>query len=284
VYAENDNLTDRSPEHDFFARLTRAMGVEFVSYAGATSGERHCHPHAELLYADSGTVRITTPHAAWVVPPHRAAWFPQGCDHQTDTLGAAQVCRVYIRSSSCPENAPRTACLLPVSPLLRELARRAAGIAPDYDERGRDGRLMNLLLDEIDWTPARESAMARLHDPRLIAIEQAFVANPGDTRTIEEWAVFAGASTRNLARLFEREAGISFRQWREQFRTLAAIPRLVSGESVTVLANELGYETPGAFTAMFRRVTGMTPKQYLTEAFRTQRGRKRPSPQPRSDH
>ena len=268
MYAENDNPTERSREHNFFDRLTRAMGVETVSYAGATRGERHCHPHAELLYADSGTVKITTPQASWVVPPHRAAWFPAGCDHQTDTLGAAEVCRVYIHPSSCPEKAPHQACLLQTSSLFRELARRAAAIPSAYDEQGREGRLMALLLDEIDWTPAREASLPRFHDARLAALEHAFIAHPGDTRTIDEWAVFVGASTRNLARLFEREAGMSFRQWREQFRALAAIPRLVNGESVTILASEFGYETPGAFAAMFRRVTGMTPSQYVAEAAR----------------
>lgn len=125
---------------------------------------------------------------------------------------------------------------------------------------------MALLLDEIDWTPAREVTMPRFRDPRLLSIEEAFVTNPGDMRTIDEWAAFAGASTRNLARLFEREAGMSFRRWREQFRAMAAAPRLVNGESVTILASEFGYETPGAFTAMFRRVTGMTPSRYLAEA------------------
>jgi len=246
------------------------MGVEIASYACATGGERHCHPHAELLYANSGTVKITTPFASWVVPPYRAVWFPPGCDHQTDTLGAAEVCRVYIHAASCPEKAPRTACLLQTSSLLRELARRAAGIPKQYDEQGREGRLMALLLDEIDWTPARDVTMPRFHDGRLIAIEDALVANPGDKRTIGEWAAFAGASTRNLARLFEREAGMSFRQWREQFRALAAIPRLVNGEPVTNLATDFGYETPGAFATMFRRVIGMTPSRYLAEAFRKQ--------------
>lgn len=123
---------------------------------------------------------------------------------------------------------------------------------------------MALLLDEIDWTPAREVTMPRFRDPRLLSIEEAFVTNPGDMRTVDEWAAFAGASTRNLSRLFEREAGMSFRQWREQFRALAAVPRLANGESVTILASELGYQTSGAFTAMFRRVTGMTPSQYLS--------------------
>lgn len=125
---------------------------------------------------------------------------------------------------------------------------------------------MAVLLDEIDWTPTREVAMPPFHDRRLIAIEHALTADPGDTRTIDEWAACAGASTRNLARLFRREAGMTFRQWRDQFRALAAIPRLANGESVTILANEFGYETPGAFAAMFRRVIGMTPSQYMAEA------------------
>ncbi|MGA7524617.1 MAG: AraC family transcriptional regulator [Acidobacteriaceae bacterium] len=127
---------------------------------------------------------------------------------------------------------------------------------------------MALLLDEIDWRPARDMAMPRFHDARLIAIERALVDNPGDARTIDEWAAFAGASTRNLARLFEREAVMSFSRWREQFRALAAIPRLMNGESVTSLASEFGYETPGAFTAMFRRVLGMPPSQYVAEAIK----------------
>jgi AraC-like DNA-binding protein len=268
VYVENDILTLKqySTEQDFFHQLARAMGVEAVSYKNAASGEMHFHPHAELIYAESGTVRITTSRACWVVPPHRAAWFPPGCDHQTDAMGAAEVCRVYIHASSCPEKAPSRACLLQTSSLLRELARRASAIPAEYDEQGRDGRLMALLLDEIDWTPALEVTMPRLRDTRLAAIEQALIADPGDTRTIDEWAVYAGASTRNLARLFEREAGMSFRQWREQFRALAAIPKLVAGESVTVLASEFGYDTPGAFAAMFRRVIGVTPSQYLSES------------------
>lgn len=263
VFRENDNLKNTRPAQEFRAVPLRVMGVEIASYEDSTLGDRHYHPQAELLYAEAGAVRVTTVNSAWIVPPHRAAWFPSRCEHQADTLGPAQVCRVFLHPASCPAEAPGAPCLLPVSPLLRELARRACALGANYDPQGRDGRLMALLLDEIDWTPAPEIALPRFRDPRLLAVERAFAANPGDTRTLAEWATVAGASVRNLARLFEREAGMTFRQWREQYRVLAAIPRLMSGDSITILASDLGYETPGAFATMFRRVTGLAPSQYL---------------------
>ena len=266
MYRENDKLLNSAPHPDSSGRHFRAVGVEIAGYAGTTTGERHSHRDAELLYAEAGVVRIATADATWVLPPHRAAWFPSGCEHQADILGAAQVCRVFIDASCCPHRAPRTPCLLPVSPLLRELARRASELSTEYEPESRDGRLMALLLDEIHWTPTREMAMPRLRDPRLVMIEQAFAANAGNPRTLAQWANFAGASVRNLARLFEREAGMTFRQWREQFRVLAAIPRLVSGDPVTAVSNDLGYETPGAFTAMFRRITGVAPSHYRAPA------------------
>lgn len=49
-----------------------------------------------------------------------------------------------------------------VSPLLRELIVRAAGLPLLYDERGREGRLMAVLLDELEWS--REQPLA-LPDP-----------------------------------------------------------------------------------------------------------------------
>lgn len=66
-------------------------------------------------------------------------------------------------------------------------------------------------------------------------------ASPADARTLAEWALEAGASSRTLARL------------------LYALPRLAAGEPVVTIAAELGYDTPGAFAAMFRRYTGTTP-------------------------
>ncbi|MBF3363023.1 helix-turn-helix domain-containing protein, partial [Pseudomonas aeruginosa] len=46
-------------------------------------------------------------------------------------------------------------------------------------------------------------------------------------------------------------------------RLAAALPRLAAGEAVARIAVDLGYQTPSAFSAMFRRLTGSTPSRYF---------------------
>jgi AraC-like DNA-binding protein len=84
--------------------------------------------------------------------------------------------------------------------------------------------------------------------------------------TIEEWGARVGASNRTLSRLFQSETGMSFVRWRQQLHVGLALQRLASGESVTNIAIDLGYESTSAFIAMFRRMLGTTPARYFTEA------------------
>jgi AraC-like DNA-binding protein len=101
------------------------------------------------------------------------------------------------------------------------------------------------------------------NDTRLRRVTEALLADPSDPRGLEQFAAMAGASARTLARLFRRETGMSFGAWRQQARLIEALARLGAGEPVTNVALELGYESPSAFTAMFRRSLGVTPSRYF---------------------
>lgn len=253
----------RSSDHNFYQHVPRPVGAMAKSYPSGYAGYRHSHPRAQLLYAESGTMKVTTDRGSWIVPPHRAVWFPPNYPHQTGALSALEMRTLYLRHDFCPKSVPKEPCVIHVSPLLRELVRRATEMPVEYDEEGHDGRIIALLLGEIHWSPADAVVMPILRDAKLLTIEQALTCDPGDTRTLQQWATLVGASTRTLTRLFLKEAGMSFRQWRDRFRALAALPRLVEGALITTLALEFGYETPGAFAAMFKRVMGVTPSQYV---------------------
>jgi AraC-like DNA-binding protein len=56
---------------------------------------------------------------------------------------------------------------------------------------------------------------------------------------------------------------MSFGQWRQQLRILEALRRLGSKEPVTTVAMDLGYDSPSAFIAMFKKALGHTPGQYF---------------------
>lgn len=99
-------------------------------------------------------------------------------------------------------------------------------------------------------------------DKRLQRLCSALLAAPGDQRTLEHWAGSANASPRTLARLFVTETGLTFGAWRQQARVLEAMGRLSGGQSVTDVALDLGYDSVSAFSAMFRRASGLSPSAY----------------------
>lgn len=79
---------------------------------------------------------------------------------------------------------------------------------------------------------------------------------------MSDLAILVGASPRTLIRLANKELGCSFSVWRQQARILSAVPMLVAGEAVTSTALTLGYETPSAFAAMFKRFIGASPRVF----------------------
>jgi AraC-like DNA-binding protein len=58
---------------------------------------------------------------------------------------------------------------------------------------------------------------------------------------------------------------MSFGAWRQQALLVTALPLLAEGRSVTAVALDLGYESPAAFSTMFRRLTGKPPSLYAAD-------------------
>jgi len=122
---------------------------------------------------------------------------------------------------------------------------------------------MEVILDMTQNLEIAPLDLAIGTDPRLQKIYEGLVEKPDSNRSLESWGHLVGASARTLARLFRRETGMGFRQWRQQFRILEAIERLGRDEPVTTVALDLGYESTSAFITMFKRALGKTPGQYF---------------------
>jgi AraC-like DNA-binding protein len=234
--------------------------------------EEHRHRHGQLVYAVSGVMEVTTVRGLWLIPPLRAVWVPPDVSHKMRARGAVQLRTVYVAPSELkdsPAVAPRT---LPVTPLLRELILRVVAVTPSDDISEIDGQVSRLLVSEMTllmMEPTRPSEDALPlpsgRDKRLARICQAVLDDPGSPLGLEEWGNIVGASKRTMARKFQSEFGMSFLTWRQHARVFFALTRLSQGESVTSVASDLGYETITAFSAMFRRVTGVLPSKYFNE-------------------
>jgi AraC-like DNA-binding protein len=56
---------------------------------------------------------------------------------------------------------------------------------------------------------------------------------------------------------------MTFGKWRQQLRLLHSIQKLASGEKVTTVALDAGYNSTSAFISVFRKSMGITPGQYI---------------------
>lgn len=222
----------------------------------------HQHRKSQLVYARAGVMTVTTGDGSWVVPPQRAVWVPARTDHQISMAGAVQMRTLYLDSAAA-RTLPARCGVVAVSPLLKELILRALDLEPLYPERGTEQRLIEVLLDEIQATPIAPLHLPLPTETRMRVVIDALLTDPADSRGLADWASRAGAGARTLARLFEREAGMSFGAWRQQLRLLRSLERLGAGESVTNVALAVGYESPSAFISMFRRNLGTTPARYF---------------------
>lgn len=223
----------------------------------------HQHPRAQLVNAERGVMSVKAGAGAWVVPPGYAVWVPAGVIHEVESLGALSMRGIYCREGALGGNAPKECRVVEVPPLLRELIQRAVHFDVDSAPTPREARVQELILDEILNLTEAPLFVPLPADPRLTRITEVLMTAPGDNRDLESWGLESGASSRTLARLFRRETGLSFREWRTRLRLMAGLQKLAAGDSVTTVALDVGYSGPSAFIAAFKGFTGHTPGEYL---------------------
>ncbi|MNE35322.1 AraC family transcriptional regulator [Pseudomonas kilonensis] len=222
---------------------------------------RHTHRRAQLLYGATGVMQVSTADGNWVVPPQRAVWIPPGVAHEVLMLGVSTR-SLYIEPAAVTAMDARCQ-VISVSPLMRQLLMEAVELALDYDEAGRDGALIDLLLHELLRSTHLPLHLPLPQDPRLLDLCQAFLKHPDAHVSPLQWAAQLPISLRSFNRLFSQQTGLSFSQWRQQACVMSALSRLAVGHSVTRIALDLGYDSPAAFSTMFRRVLGHAPSAWL---------------------
>jgi AraC-like DNA-binding protein len=217
----------------------------------------HSHEFPQLLYASSGVMAVATGQGTWVVPPQRAVWVPPACSHETWMMTDVHLNSLYLRPSATWK---RLDCkVIDISPLLRELILAAEGIDPGQELARRDDLVTRLILEELRLARSAASPIPMPQDARLLRLCRRVLADPSLHLTLDRLAGEVGGCSKTIARLFDRELGMSFRKWRELVQIANAIAHLAQGVPVKVAASTLGY-TPSAFSVMLRRGTGVTPQ------------------------
>ncbi|KWR88157.1 AraC family transcriptional regulator [Cupriavidus sp. IDO] len=256
------NTYGDSPPYVRFDRSPMPVTAMAADYLPGHVTNPHQHPHAQLIHAVHGVMVVCTAEGQWIVPPTRGMWMPGGTTHWIRMVGRVQMRTAYIRPDAAPD-LPERCTVLGISPLLRELILAAIDIPLPYTADSRDGRLMRLLLDEVMLVPSLPLHLPSPTDDGLRQICSAIVAAPDTPLTLADWGQRLGVDPKTIQRRFARETGMTFGQWRQQARLLAALEKLAGGSKVVDVALDLGYESPSAFATMFRRQFGVPPSAFF---------------------
>ncbi len=236
------------------------------SYNRGTRLDPHMHREAQLVYAASGTMQVTTPKGRWLVPPDRAVWVPARLVHAIDVLADIEMRTLYFdvawlqrerRSASL-----KSEFVVRVSPLLHQTI---LALFEGDSTAERTALLIKLAMLELHRAEDSATFIPLPHEPRCRRAADIVLASPAASHEIEALARKVGTSARTLSRLFSAETKLSFKSWCQRARIAAAIERLSLEANVSVkqIAADLGYASVPAFSHAFRQVTGRTPTQFV---------------------
>ncbi len=218
----------------------------------------------ELNYALVGVVEFNVEGVRYLSPPHYAIWLPPDTLHDAWNQHDIRYVTVYVERALCAglPDAPST---LSISPLLKAVLADFAARDVTIPETTEDLRLAQVLVDQIRLAPRFDSYLPLSGDALLGPVLRALQADPGDRRSLAEWARRVKTTERTLSRRCQDELGISFNEWRQRMKLVAALAMLDAGRPVQDIARQLGYSNTSAFIAMFHRLTGTSPAQMRSQ-------------------
>ncbi|MEU1282497.1 AraC family transcriptional regulator [Streptomyces sp. NPDC005805] len=219
-----------------------------------TTWGEHSHPFHELLWNERGASTAVVGARVWTITPALGLWMPAGTVHSGSAVAGTWFRAGFFGYHTTP-SLSKTPVAVEITPLLRLLLERLGepGLSP-----ASRATTEAMVLDVLEPSP-RELLVQAPTSALLRPIATALAGNPGDRRTLAEWADELGVSTRTITRAFTAETGTSFARWVASVRAQHAVALLTLGREVEEVAEEVGYRSASAFGAAFRRTTGLTP-------------------------
>jgi AraC-like DNA-binding protein len=229
-----------------------------ASLEGGAAFEARRHPWCKVGFTVTGVMELNVEGQRFLSPPHYATWIPADALHCCHNRQTGSFVSIYIERDLC-EGMPDTACTLALSPLIKAILADFTSRRVTVPKSDDDIRLAHVLIDQLKKAPRRKSYLPVSDDVLVRPITDALQNDPSDRRSLAEWAQLLDTTEKTLSRRFKSCFDISFNEWRQRLKLVASLSMIEEGKPVQVIAADLGYNSPSAFIAMFRRQTGTSP-------------------------
>ena len=104
-------------------------------------------------------------------------------------------------------------------------------------------------------------------DPRIQVVVDYIILHPTEQYTISKMSRMAELSESRFRTLFKQQVGKNPLEYLNEIRVMTAARKLlVSGDNISDIAYEVGYEDANYFSRIFKKYFCITPKQYRDNA------------------
>ncbi|WP_184194089.1 AraC family transcriptional regulator [Chitinimonas taiwanensis] len=249
------------PASDLALPEPAPLSLRYDHFEARTDFDTHRHPWGQLNRISLGLIELDIAGLRLTAPADYLVWIPADLPHAAHVRQAMDYTSIYL-SATAAARLPAQACLIAQTPLVRALLddfcqRRLSGMQDEWDVRQAE-----LLIEHLARAGYQANFLPESQDRLLAPILHALRLAPDEASTLAQWATRVHSTERTLARRFQAELGMSFVQWRNRARFVQALAWLKEGWPVQEIAARLGYGTPSAFIAMFRKQAGFSPERY----------------------
>lgn len=225
----------------------------------------HGHAWGEFIYAFDGVMEVSIGTTQYITPPPYGIWLPPHLQHSGLNRTPVSHGTLYVHEKLCNQ-LPKQAGILLSSPLVSALflhlkQQPLPHIATEI-EHTEHQRMLQVIVDQLQYAQLLGSYLPSSDHPLLNQLLSQLHAAPADTRHIASLAKQFNLSERTLARLCQRELGMSLNEWRQRLKVMKAMSLLNQGQSVEHIAFDLGYASASAFIHMFKRWMQLSPDQF----------------------
>ncbi|RJX71974.1 AraC family transcriptional regulator [Vibrio sinensis] len=247
-------------ETQFDADTLTTSVVGIAADVGKHDSGTHQHKKGQLLYAPQGCMSFTLNNAICILPPTKAVWIPPHTPHRAMMTNVVAYRSLYFDCDlfECPSNI----MMIEVDALLKALIDKMARWPWDKPEKEMTNT--TALFWEEFYAAKRHSFQLPLPTDRRLnkfchqVMQTSYLVPP-----ITTIANTIGASTKTVTRLFKAETGMSYQEWRQQWRLLKAIELLSRAMPVSDVGHWLAFSSDSAFIAFFKKHTGQTPLSFI---------------------
>ncbi|WP_394202432.1 AraC family transcriptional regulator [Shewanella waksmanii] len=222
----------------------------------------HQHKKGQLLFASHGCISFALSSEMYVLPPTKAVWIPPNTAHQAKMTNVVGYRSVYFDCNKF--TTPKNITMIEVDGLLKALIDKMALWPWDTPEPLMHNTTA-LFWEEFNGAKQHSFQLPIPDNRRLTKFRQQLLQADFKVPSITTLAKTVGASPKTITRIFKAQTGMSYQDWKLQWRLLKAIELLSQAMPVGEVAHRLDFCSDSAFIAFFKKQTGQTPLYFIKQ-------------------